>query len=181
MAPLRVVTQTSLSWTAKTICRLLIRSLLFVCNDKLFLMVIIFQSCPTLGLFVLALQTRRPTGSVPSSQNTSLQSKTSKESTGISPSSSTGTSGDQETGKPSPFVSEKSTTLESSPANDYSSMKEDSSCFEIGEEFSTLGIHDIMSFLRLANYKSMNLNMPADERKEINGSFPGSGECEKLA
>lgn len=179
MAPLRVVPVKSPSWTSKIICSFFLCSLFLVYNNSLLLVVVIFRSCST--LYVLAWQTQRQTGSCPSrnpssNQNASLQSKTFKESTEISSSSSTGTSGYQEKGKPSPFDSEKSTTLEYSPA--YSSMEEDSNCFDIGEEFSSLRIDDIASFLHLANYKSKNLTMPADERKEINGSFPGSGKCE---
>ena len=166
------------SWTAKNICSFFLCSLFLVYSNSLLLVVVIFRSCST--LYVLAWQTQRQTGSCPSrnpsNQNASLQSKTCKESAKMSSSSSTGTSGYQKKGKPSPFDSEKSTTLKYSPAD--SSMEEDSNCFDIGVEFSSLGIHDIVSFLHLANYKSKNLNMPADERKEINGSFPGSGKCE---
>ena len=181
MAPLRVISVKSPSWTAQNIYNFFLFSLFFVYNKPLLLMVVIFRSWSTLTLY--AWQTQKQTGSCPSrspsNQNASLQSKTCKESTEISSSSSTGTSRYQGKGKPSPFDSKKSTTFEYSPADDYSSMEEDSNCFDIGEEFSTLGIHDIVSFLRLANYKSRNLNMPADERKEINGSLLGSsGVCE---
>ena len=168
------------SWTAKNICSFFLCPLFLAYNNSLLLVVVIFRSCSTLTLYVLAWQTQRQTGSCPSrnpsNQNASLQSKTCKESAKMSSSSSTGTSGYQEKGKPSPFDSEKSATLEYSPAD--WSMEEDSNCFDISEQFSSLGIHDILLFLRLANYKSKNLNMPADERKEINGSFPGSGKCE---
>lgn len=91
---------------------------------------------------------------------------------------SKGKSRDQEDGKPSPFDSGKSMRSEyfsdefpscSNSTNGDPNQPENT-------EFSGLRICDIMSLLKLADYKSRAYNTADNKRKEINGLFSGPGK-----
>ena len=108
-------------------------------------------------------------------ENGSVHSAVPKQGSETSPSFSKGTSGDQEKAKPLLVDSEKSIEGYSSDHLTHSHLT-NSNRFDRQDEFSALGIRDIVSWLQLVNYKSKNLNITTDERKETNGLFPSRGK-----
>ena len=168
--------------TVKNICSFVVCSFYDFYHYPWLFLVLFFQSWSAFILYFHKRQTRRPTGSLPArnlaDEDSSSRSKVRKGGSEISPLSNSSTS----------RVKEKERLLRRLDSGE--SMKSkysadhlpclhsmtNSDRVEIPDECSTLGIQDIVSLLQLANYKSRNLNITADERKDINGSFLSLGK-----
>ena len=164
------------SWIAGIVCRFDLCSFFFFFLNLVLLIELFLRDCAALILYFNTRKTRTRTGGFRSnsrilaSEQDSSPSKKPKE---FSPMPTACSSRDQEQEKPSFCEAAKTRKSEFDhfPGCDVTNDR-----FEILEEFSSLGIDDIVSLLQLANCKGRNVNITADDRRETNSLSPDEGK-----